>query len=156
MRTRAGGVTALFDSISRVSRDLEARKGKKALIVFADGDDDASALSAGGASRQARRAGVPVYAIAQGAALKDERLLRVLEGMAGETGGVPFRLTNRNRIAEIFAEISRNLEHTYLLSWRPPENAGTDSGRFGFRLRVWQGEDPGAARILAGIGASGG
>ena len=150
LRTMAGGVTALFDSLSRVSRDLEARKGKKALIVFTDGDDNASALSASGASRQARRAGVPVYTIAQGAALKDEKLLKVLEGMAAETGGASFRLTNKNRSAEIFAEISRNLEHTYLLSWRPPDDAGTDfrpirisvAGLGGARIRVRQGYWP--------------
>ncbi len=150
LRTLAGGVTALFDSLSRVSQDLEARKGKKALIVFTDGDDNASALSASGASRQARRAGVPVYAIAQGTALKDEKLLKMLESMAADTGGACFRLTNKNKIAEIFAEISRDLEHTYLLSWKPPENAGTDfrpirisvAGMGDARIRVRQGYWP--------------
>src|ERR1035437_10314271 len=53
MHTSAAGGTRLFDSVAQVSRDLAARPGKKALVVFSDGDDNASMLNAAGASRQA-------------------------------------------------------------------------------------------------------
>jgi VWFA-related protein len=125
MRTRAGGATALFDALSVVSRDTAARKGKKALIVFTDGDDNASALSAVSASRQARRSGVPIYAIAQGSALKNASLLKILEELAADTGGIAFRLDRTDKIGAVFAEISRNLRHTYSFSWTLPEDAGS-------------------------------
>jgi Mg-chelatase subunit ChlD len=57
MRAVAGGSTALFDSISKVARALAQRKGKRCLVVFTDGNDNASALSAVAASRQARLSG---------------------------------------------------------------------------------------------------
>src|ERR1035441_1590919 len=124
MRTSAAGGTRLFDSVAQVSRDLEARPGKKALVVFTDGDDNASMLNAAGASRQASQSGVPIYIIAQGTALKDARLMKILDEMAANTGGIAFRLTRPEKIGEVFSEISRNLRHTYLLSWKLPEGAG--------------------------------
>jgi len=125
MRTRAAGVTRLFDSVAQVSGDLESRKGKKALVVFTDGDDNASTLSGSGASRQAKHLGVPIYMIAQGSALKDAKLMKVLEDLASQTGGMAFRLAKADKIGEVLAEISRNLQHTYLLSWKLPDDAGT-------------------------------
>ena len=125
MRTSAAGTTRLFDSVAQVSRDLEAREGKKALIVFTDGDDNASMLNAAGAAGKARQSGVPIYVIAQGAGLKDAKLMKILDDLAAGTGGIAFRLARPEKIGEVFSEISRNLLHTYLLSWKLPEEAGT-------------------------------
>jgi Ca-activated chloride channel homolog len=150
LRTTAGGRTALFDSMSKVSRDLAARKGKRVLVVFTDGEDNASSLSAASATNQARRAGVPIYLIAQGAALTEPKLLKVLEETAQETGGIPFRLRKPNEIGEVFGEINRNLQHTYLLSWKLPDDAGAGwhpiaisvEGVDGARIRARQGYWP--------------
>lgn len=125
MRTSAAGMTRLFDSVAQVSRDLEAREGKKALVVFTDGDDNASMLNAAGAIGKARQSGVPIYVIAQGSGLKDARLMKILEDLAAGTGGIAFRLTKPEKVGEVFSEISRSLLHTYLLSWKLPEEAGT-------------------------------
>lgn len=150
MRTSAAGMTRLFDSVVQVSRDLEARRGKKALVVFTDGDDNASMLNAAGATRQAGQSGVPVYVIAQGSALKDARLMKILEAMAADTGGIVFRLTNPDKIGEVFSEISRDLQHSYLLCWKLPEGAGkswrpikiTVAGVEGAHIRARQGYWP--------------
>ncbi len=150
MRAVAGGSTALFDSISKVARELAQRKGKKCLVVFTDGNDNASALSAVAASRQARRSGIPLYVIAEGEALRQPELLKTLEELAGVTGGLPFRLYKPQKIGDIFAEISRNLDHTYLLAWKLPEAAGTSwhpiriavSGADGAVIRTRQGYWP--------------
>ena len=150
MRTSAVGGTRLFDSVAQVSRDLEARPGKKALVVFTDGDDNASMLNAAGASRQALSSGVPIYVIAQGTGLKDAKLMKILEELAANTGGIAFRLTKPEKIGEVFSEISRNLRHTYLLSWKLPEGAGTSwhpikiavAGAEDARIRARQGYWP--------------
>src|SRR5260370_34415059 len=64
LRTRAEGQTALFDALSEASQELARRAGKKALIVFTDGDDNASALTATAAITQAKNLRIPLYAIA--------------------------------------------------------------------------------------------
>ena len=150
LRTRAGGGTALFDAVSNVTHDLEARKGKKALILFTDGADNASALNASGASRRARVSGIPIYAIAEGDALRDRALLKTLEGLATDSGGRVFRLDNANKIDEVFSAIVHDLNHTYLLAWKLPENAGQAwrsvtinvPGAKGARVRARQGYFP--------------
>jgi Ca-activated chloride channel family protein len=149
-RTRAGGDTALFDAVSSVTGDLEARHGKKALVLFTDGADNSSTLNAAGASRRARLSGVPIYAIAEGDATKDRELLKTLEQLAADSGGLVFRLDNANKIDEVFSAIVRNLNHTYLLAWKPPENTGqawhplkiTVKGEQDARIRARQGYYP--------------
>jgi Ca-activated chloride channel family protein len=125
MGIMAAGGTALFDSVAKVTADVERRKGKKALVVFTDGDDNASRLSASSASNGARRAGVPLYVIAQGEALRNATLMKTLEALASDTGGLQFRLYRPNKIDEVFSEINRNLRHTYLLAWKPADDAGS-------------------------------
>jgi VWFA-related protein len=124
LRTRAHGGTALFDAVSNVSRDLEVRKGKKAIVLFTDGADNASVLTASSASRRARLSGVPIYAIAEGDALRDPKLLKTLGELAADSGGITFRLDKPNKIGEVFSAIVRDLRNTYLLSWKLPDNAG--------------------------------
>lgn len=150
MRTSAAGATRLFDSVAQVARDLEARPGKKALVVFTDGDDNASTLKAAGASRQASQSGVPIYVIAQGSGLKDAKLMKTLDQLATDTGGIAFRLYRPEKIGEVFVEISRNLRNTYLLSWKLPERAGSSwhpikiavAGAEDARIRTRQGYWP--------------
>lgn len=150
LRTRAGGGTALFDAVSNVTRDLEARKGKKALILFTDGADNASSLNAAGASRRARLSGVPIYAIAEGDALRDRELLKTLEELATDSGGLVFRLDKPSKAGEVFSAIVHNLNHTYLLAWKLPDNAGqawrplkiTVKGEQEARIRARQGYYP--------------
>ncbi len=68
LRTRAAGATALFDAIAEVARDIGTRKGKKAIVLFTDGDDNASGLTADAAIKRVLETGVPVYAVAEGEA----------------------------------------------------------------------------------------
>lgn len=150
LRTRAHGGTALFDAVSNVSRDLEARKGKKALVLFTDGADNASVLTASGASRRARLSGVPIYAIAEGDALRDPKLLKTLGELAADSGGIVFRLDKPNKIGEVFSAIVHDLRNTYLLSWKLPESAGQSwrplkislTGMQDVRIRARQGYFP--------------
>jgi len=123
LRTRAGGGTALSDAVSRVSRDIEFRKGKKALVVFTDGADNSSMLGANSAARRAKLGGVPIYTVAEGDALRNSALLKTLEDLASESGGLAFRL-DKHKIGDVFSSIVRDLGNTYLLSWKLPDDAG--------------------------------
>ena len=118
--TRAAGGTALFDSISELAREIELRNGKKAIVVFTDGADNASLLNARAAVQRAKRAGVPVYAIAEGDALKSKALLNELKDISEMTGAQSYQARRTNDISGIFQEISEDLQHTYLLTYKPP------------------------------------
>lgn len=117
-RIRTEGRTALFDATARVSALTARQKGRKALVVFTDGEDNASTLTRQRAMEAAKRHGIPCYLIAQGEALKSRRLVETLEQMAADTGGDSFRVSKVNDIAEVFSAISRDLRNTYLLAFR--------------------------------------
>src|SRR5690348_12490100 len=113
LRTRAQGSTALFDAISEASEELAKRRGKKALIVFTDGADNSSLLTADGAIAQARKVGIPLYAIAEGEATHSSELGKVLNELSENTGGVAYRVKKADEIEEIFQTIASNLRHLY-------------------------------------------
>jgi Ca-activated chloride channel homolog len=120
LRTRAAGATALFDAISELALEISTRNGKKAIVVFTDGADNASLLNAGAAVKRAKKAGVPVYSIAEGDALNTKTLLSELKGLAEATGGQPYQAHKTAEIAGIFKEISGDLQHTYMLAYKAP------------------------------------
>jgi VWFA-related protein len=125
LRTRAGGATALFDAVSEVAREVGSRAGKKAIVVFTDGQDNASILNSSNAVQRARKAGVPVYTIAEGDAVKSRSLLNQLKDLSEMTGAGSFQARSTKDIAEVFADITHDLQHTYMLAFRaPPGESG--------------------------------
>jgi hypothetical protein len=63
LRTRAAGETALFDSISQAPAAIAKRSGMKSMIVFTDGDDNASVLNANAVLARVKKLGIAIYTI---------------------------------------------------------------------------------------------
>jgi Ca-activated chloride channel family protein len=151
LRTRAQGSTALFDAISETSEELAKRRGKKVLIVFTDGDDNASLLTASGAVAHAQKLGIPLYAIAEVEATDSSELGKVLNELSERTGGVAYQVKKAEDIERVFGIIATNLKHLYLLSYKPNGNRENAkwrqidivvSGLQNYRLRAKQGYFP--------------
>jgi Ca-activated chloride channel family protein len=124
LRTRAEGQTALFDALSEAAQEVARRPGKKVLIVFTDGDDNASALNATAAIARAKKLGIPLYAIAEGEATHSHNLRKILDELSERTGGATYQVKKPNEIEEVFAKISEELKHLYMIAYQPPANAG--------------------------------
>lgn len=120
LRIRASGRTALFDAIAEVSQEIAARDGKKAMVLFTDGADNASAIHPDAAVRRALKTGVPIYAIAEGEATTSDALLKQLESLSTQTGGAVYRARSPKDIARVFIDIQNALKHLYLISYKPP------------------------------------
>jgi VWFA-related protein len=123
LKVQASGRTALYDATALVARHLMNRSGKKAVVVFTDGDDNASVLNSSNATDRARKLGVPVYSVAQGEALGNGQLVDQLERLSKATGAKAFTVRKVDDVEEVFLEISRDLKHTYMLAYRPPEQS---------------------------------
>ena len=119
MRLHAQGRTALFDAVSEVSRDMNDLAGKKAIIVFTDGDDNTSALTAQSAVERARKSGIPLFTIAEGEAVSSPQLRRLLVDMSTSTGGSSFEVKEPKDMQGVFARISEQMQHIYLLAYQP-------------------------------------
>jgi VWFA-related protein len=124
LRPHALGGTALYDALVRVNHDLAGRVGKKAIVVFTDGEDNASTLTAAIAIARAKAAGSPIYTIAQGAALTRSQLLEQLAGISNSTGGLSFAIHGPGEILKVFESVSKDLTHGYLLTFQPPHDDG--------------------------------
>jgi Ca-activated chloride channel homolog len=118
------GRTALYDSLTQVARAIAGRKGKKVILVFTDGADNLSSLTAEAAVRRAKLVGAPVYTIAQGSALRHVNLLKQLSGISTATGGLPFTIRQPNEIGAVFERVANDLKHGYLLAYQPPPAQG--------------------------------
>jgi len=126
LRTRAGGSTALFDALAQVAHDVSGRPGKKVIVVFTDGGDNASVLQAAGATMRARKSGIPIYAIAEGDALKSPELMKLLKTIAQGSGAEVYEAKHLSDIDGILQEILSNVEHTYMLAYKPPPAQNSD------------------------------
>jgi Ca-activated chloride channel family protein len=150
LRSHASGQTALFDAVSELAREIEPRTGKKAIVVFTDGADNASLLNARSAVQRAKKSGIPVYAIAEGDALKSKELLVEIKEIAETTGGKFHEAHQRSQINGIFQDISGDLGHTYLLAYKPPPSTDQKwrtielavSGVKGVKVRAKEGYVP--------------
>jgi Ca-activated chloride channel family protein len=123
LRTRAGGATALFDAIAQVADEIAQRPGKKAIVLFTDGADNSSRLLAESASRRALIAGVPIYAIAEGDAVHETKLVQQLQLLADKTGGSCHKARTPKEVAKVFSDIQAELKHLYLLTYKPPQES---------------------------------
>ena len=127
IRLQARGRTALFDSVSQLALQLEKHPGKKAIVLLTDGGDNASVLNRESAARRARKAGVPVFAVAEGDALKEAGTAQLLHELAEATGGHMYKAKASKDLRHIFEEISQDLQNGYLLAFAPQEESGDQS-----------------------------
>ncbi len=119
-RLHASGTTALFDSISQLALRLEQHPGKKVIVVLTDGGDNASVLNRQSAASRARKAGVPVFAVAEGDALKDGIAANLLRDLSQSTGGHMYKAEHYKDIDKVFNSIAEDLQSGYLLAFHPP------------------------------------
>jgi Ca-activated chloride channel homolog len=129
LRARAQGNTALFDALSEATQNLSKRSGKKALVVFTDGEDNSSVLSAIAASSLAKRVGVPLYAIAEGDAVHSKNLTALLTNLSERTGGSAYAVNKGADIDHVFEAISQDLQHLYLLTYEPDSTEAAEKWR---------------------------
>jgi VWFA-related protein len=123
LQTEPGGMTALYDGLVRTVRDIAGRAGKKAIVVFTDGDDNISLLPEETASLRAKTAGVPIYTIAKGSELHEETVQR-LDAISRATGGMSFAPHSSSEMLSAFDKVYQDIMHGYLLAFQPPEVEG--------------------------------
>lgn len=118
-RLEPWGGTALYDALLYGMDVLADRRGRKALVVFSDGDDQSSAASLDDVQRRTQTSDAPVYTIGQGRAVEEGELRGVLEKLSGLTGGRSFHAKSAAELQPAFAEIAEELLHQYLLAYEP-------------------------------------
>jgi Ca-activated chloride channel homolog len=118
-KARAAGQTALFDSLAQLSRQISRDAGKKAILLFTDGDDNSSVISLEASIKSVQRTGVPIYAVLYGKALSDPNLFKRLERISISTGGgIPIKAKDAGEVAAAFVRVGHDMQNMYLLGYQ--------------------------------------
>lgn len=128
-RVRAFGRTSLYDAIVRAADLFKASEGRRALVVFTDGDDVASRGSADTARAALQAKDVVLYVAGQGRAADDRDLRDRLRHLAEETGGSGFFAEKMSELDEQFAEVLQNIGNQYVLTYSPDRPMGDGAWR---------------------------
>lgn len=125
-----GYPTRLYDAVDFSITQLEAVDGRKVVLVFTDGEDTASRLSAGDATERARSLDVMVYSVglendyfngSQRVRTSPDRGLRRL---SEETGGGFFNLKKKDDLGPTFTRIAQELHSQYVMGFTPETQDG--------------------------------
>jgi Ca-activated chloride channel homolog len=120
-----GYPTRLWDAIDASVAALEPYDGRRAVLVFTDGDDTASRLNAGAVLQRAREQDIMVYGVGlhteyfNGQTRVRSRPDRRLKGLVEETGGGYFELTKSDELGSTFTRVAQELHSQYVLGFSP-------------------------------------
>lgn len=137
------GATALYDVLIRGVDLFSAGAGRKALIVFSDGEDYGSGASIEEAEARLQSSDVTLYMIGQGKGMALDPLKQVMHRLADPTGGRPLFVERTDELRGAFKELLEELSNQYLLSYTPSNTQLDGSMR---RIRV---EVDGGHRVRA-------
>ena len=107
---------------SSAVKDASLHTGKKVIVVFSNGPDNASAVPPEDVAELAQSTGTSVYMISTQQARLDPVSTAVFERMTAATGGKAYFAKNWRDQQKAFASIRDDLAHLYLLSYYPQQN----------------------------------
>ena len=117
-RLSAFGGTALYDVIAESLQQLTGR-GRKALVVFSDGEDQNSRVTFSEVRRLIDESDATVFTVGLGRGASQKELKEKLEELADASGGLALFAADPDKLTEPFAEIVETLSNQYTLSFEP-------------------------------------
>ena len=111
------GATALYDVILRGVDMLGKQPGRRAMIVFSDGEDQGSHASITDVERRLQASDVTLYMIGQGRGVEIEALKTVMQRLVEPTGGRARFTDNIDELHLAFSDLLEELSNQYLLGY---------------------------------------
>ncbi len=148
----AGDDTALYNGLLLALRDAAKVPGRKVVIVFSNGPDNASMVAPDDVRAVAEDEGIPIYVISTNDADKDPISTAVFRRIATQTGGKAYWAKTWQKQVEAFEAIREDLGNSYTVTYyhAPKQNEGfrkidvqivTDTGKR-YRIRARPGYRP--------------
>jgi Ca-activated chloride channel homolog len=113
----AGGSTALYDAIAQGLRLLDRQSGRRALVVFSDGEDQASRASLDQVRGALGESDATLFAVGLGRGTEVKALQRTLTDLAEASGGRAVFADDSRGLASPFAAILEDLSNQYVLGF---------------------------------------
>jgi len=121
--TVAGDDAALYNGLLLTVKDAARLTGRKAIVVFSNGPDNASLVPPEDVAELAQSTGTIIYMISTQAATAEPVSTAVFERMSKATGGKAYFSKDWQDEKQAFASIRDDLAHLYAISYYPQPNA---------------------------------
>ncbi len=119
----AGDDTALYNALLLTLRDAAKVPGRKVVIVFSNGPDNASMVAPDDVRAVAEDEGIPIYVISTNEVNKDPISSGVFRRIATRTGGKAYWAKTWQKQVEAFESIREDLGNSYTVTYYPQPNA---------------------------------
>ncbi len=120
--TVAGDDAALYNSLLMTVKDAAQFTGRKAIVVFSNGPDNASLVPPEDVAELAQSTGTIIYMISTRDAQAEPISTAVFERMSKATGGKAYFSKSWKDEKDAFDSIREDLAHLYSLSYYPQSN----------------------------------
>jgi Ca-activated chloride channel family protein len=146
--TVAGDDAALYNALLMTIKDAALLSGRKVVVVFSNGPDNASMVAPEDVRELAQSEGVTIYMISTQEAKLEPVSSAVFRRMSASAGGKAYFAKNWQDQQKAFASIRDDLAHLYSFSYYPQPNpnrgwrkitveiVGKSSKRFHIRTRT--------------------
>jgi Ca-activated chloride channel family protein len=123
------GSTALYDVLLRGVEMLGRQTGRKALVVFTDGEDQGSHATINDVERRLQSSDVTLYMIGQGRGVTMDPLKKIMERLSLPTGGRALFTDSVDELHVAFADLLDELSNQYLLGYQSTNSKRDDAWR---------------------------
>jgi VWFA-related protein len=120
--TVAGDDAALYNCLLLTVKDAAQYSGRKVIVVFSNGPDNASVVPPEDVAELAQSTGTAIYMVCTRQAQLEPISTAVFERMTAATGGKAYFAKNWKGEQQAFASIRDDLAHLYSLSYYPRPN----------------------------------
>ena len=116
---KAWGGTALYNAVLRALKEVESGEGRKAVVVFTDGEDRNSTVDVEEVKRAIEASDAVVYFVASGEASRNRPMMKAVEELAEISGGRVLRGDGEAALERAFTEVREEIRNQYLLTYVP-------------------------------------
>jgi Ca-activated chloride channel homolog len=120
--TVAGDDAALYNCLLLTVKDAAQYTGRKVIVVFSNGPDNASVVPPEDVAELAQSTGIVIYMVSTQQTQLDPVSTAVFERMTAATGGKAYFAKNWHEQKQAFASIRNDLAHLYAISYYPRAN----------------------------------
>ena len=162
--TVAGDDAALYNSLLLTLKDAAQLSGRKVVVVFSNGPDNASTVGPEDVREMSQTEGIPIYMISTMEARLDPLSTAIFERVSATTGGKAYFAKNWQEQQQAFASIRDDLAHLYSLSYYPQPNPNrgwrsitvklVGQNLKDYRIRTRSGYRPKAVRLSEQVKAA--
>jgi Ca-activated chloride channel homolog len=117
-----GDDSALYNALLLTLKDASQYTGRKVVVVFSNGPDNASMVSPEDVDELAQSEGIPIYMISTREARLDTASSTVFGRMSSNTGGEVYFAKSWRDEQQAFSSIREDLAHLYFMSYYPQPN----------------------------------